>query len=81
MPTRSDGRRIISHLVEFFFVGLVMGVTEDLIAIKFATDTRITWHVFWVAFWVALPFAIISELLVDAPVIRRRIKSFFRKKA
>ncbi len=48
-----------------------MGVTEDLLAIHFATDAVITPHVFKVAFLVALPFAMISELLVDSKLFRR----------
>jgi|GEM_PF-2568968 len=58
-------RRYIYRFLEFFFVGFIMGVTEDLIAIHFATDAAITPHVIWVAALVALPFAIISELIVD----------------
>ena len=48
-----------------------MGVTEDLIAIHFATEAVITPHVFKVALFVALPFAIISELVVDSKIFRR----------
>jgi len=66
---------MVSHLIEFFVVGLVMGVFEDLLAIHFATDAQITFHTFEVAFWVALPFAIISELLVDLKVFRRTFLS------
>jgi len=60
--------------MEFLIVGLVMGVTEDIIAIKLATDAEITMHVFVVAFWVAIPFAVFSELIVDAKTIRRWVK-------
>ena len=64
-------RKIIVHLVEFFVVGLMMGVSEDLLAIHFATDAKITWEVLKVAFLVALPFAVISELVVDFGLFRR----------
>ncbi len=69
-------KQITSHLIEFFFIGLVMGVAEDMIAIYLATDTKITYHTFIVAFLVALPFAIISELIVDLKMFR---KMFFKK--
>ena len=46
-------------------MGFMMGIAEDLLAIHFATDAVITTKVIWVAALVALPFAIISELLVD----------------
>lgn len=63
-------------MLEFFIVGLVLGVLEDIIAIKAATNAPITLHVFKVAFAVALPFAIFSELIVDHP----RFWNFLREK-
>lgn len=48
-----------------------MGITEDLLAIHFATDAKITIHTVKVAFFVALPFAIISEILVDMKILRK----------
>lgn len=64
-------KKIIHRLIEFFLVGFVMGVAEDLIAIHFATEATITPHVFLVAAIVALPFAVISELLVDLKFFRK----------
>jgi hypothetical protein len=53
------------RLLEFFFVGLALGIVEDLLAILLATDAAIDLKVIAVAAVVALPFAIISELVVD----------------
>jgi uncharacterized membrane protein (DUF106 family) len=58
-------RRHIYRFLEFFIVGFVMGVAEDLLAIHFATDAAITMDVIYVAALVALPFAAFSELVVD----------------
>lgn len=58
-------RRYVYRFLEFFFVGLIMGIAEDLLAIHFATDAVITTNVILVATFVALPFAIFSELIVD----------------
>lgn len=77
---KTDKRTIVAHLLEFFFVGLIMGITEDLLAIHFATDAEITWHVLWVAFLVALPFAVLSEILVDLKVFRKAFKKFCQQK-
>jgi hypothetical protein len=66
-------RRVLIRFFEFFIIGVLMGVGEDLIAIHFATDAVITPHVFKVAFLVALPFAIISELVVDSKIFRRLV--------
>ena len=67
-------KRILSHLAEFFIVGLVMGISEDLIAIKLATDAKITPDIFIVATLVAIPFAFISEILVDMKVFRKALR-------
>lgn len=64
-------RRVIIRFFEFFVIGVIMGVSEDLLAIHLATDAVITPHVFKVALLVALPFAIISELVVDSKLFRR----------
>lgn len=69
-------KRIISRLIEFFVVGLLMGVIEDLLAIHFATEAQIDLNVVKVAFFVAFPFAFISEILVDYKFFRK----MFRKR-
>ena len=50
---------------EFLIFGLIIGIVEDLIAIKFATDAKITWHVVVIVFLIAIPFAFLGEVLVD----------------
>lgn len=67
------------QFVEFLIIGVVVGLTEDLLAIFFATDAKITWHVVWIVLLIAIPFAILSELVVDHPrfweLLFRRNKS------
>ena len=74
-----DKKRVISRLIEFFFIGLVMGVVEDILAIHFATDAQITFQTFKVAFFVALPFAIISEFIVDLKLFRKIFRKNLKK--
>ncbi len=50
---------------EFLIFGIALGIVEDIIAIWFATDARITWHVFVVVLIVTIPFAAFGELIVD----------------
>ncbi len=57
----------ILRFVEFLIIGVLIGLAEDLLAISFATDAKITWHVIWIVLLIAVPFAIISELIVDHP--------------
>jgi len=60
-------RRRLVRFAEFFIVGLLMGVSEDLMAIYFATGESITIHIFIIASAVSLPFAFFSEMVVDHP--------------
>lgn len=55
------------RLIEFVIIGVGMGVVEDLIAISLATDAEIDMRVIFVAFAVAVPFAYLSEVVVDHP--------------
>ena len=77
----TDRKKIYAHLIEFFFIGLVMGIIEDLLAIHFATDAKITFETVKVAFIIALPFAVISEIIVDQKILRRAIRKVKEKKA
>lgn len=61
------------RLVEFLIIGVVMGTLEDLIAVFAATDAKFSWNVLIVVFLVALPFAFISEIVVDHPNFWKRI--------
>jgi len=59
-------KRLI-RFTEFFIVGLMMGISEDLMAIYFATGETITIHIVVIASVVSLPFAFFSEMVVDHP--------------
>lgn len=76
MENKASGRDKIIRFLEFFLVGLVLGVIEDMIAIKAATGASIDFNMVKIAFFIALPFAIFSELVVDHP----RFWKFARKK-
>lgn len=65
-------RRIVMFL-EFFVVGVVFGISEDLIAIFFATGEGISPKIFLVATLVSIPFAAFSELVVDSARFREKI--------
>lgn len=77
---KSDKTRVTTRFIVFFLIGLGLGVVEDIIAIHFATDVVITWHIVKVAFWVALPFAILTELFVDMHLFRSLLKKKLNNK-
>lgn len=51
--------------LEFLIFGIVVGVTEDLIAVEIVADVPITWHVIGVIVLISIPFALLGEVLVD----------------
>ena len=67
------GKSTIIRFVEFFVVGLVFGLSEDLLAISLSTDATITGKTVLIVFLVALPFAVFSELIVDHPDFWRKL--------
>lgn len=68
----------LTRFLEFFIIGITLGLFEDLLAIKLATGEPITGRVILIAFIVALPFAIFSELIVDKPKFWKKIINFFK---
>lgn len=50
---------------EFFIFGIVIGVVEDLIAVKLTTGYSITWHTVGIVILITIPFAVIGELVID----------------
>ncbi|MFY9458018.1 MAG: hypothetical protein WAP23_03830 [Candidatus Spechtbacterales bacterium] len=64
----------VMRFLEFFVVGVVFGISEDLIAIFFVTGEPITPKILLIASLVAIPFAAFSELVVDSPGFRRKVR-------
>ena len=63
----SRKRKFLVRFLEFFVIGVGLGLVEDLIAIHFATGASIDLRTVWIAMSVALPFAAFTELVVDHP--------------
>lgn len=70
---------MLNRFLEFFLVGIVLGVSEDLIAIFLVTNEPIDFRVFWIALFVAFPFAVFSELIVDHDKFKVLMRKWFRK--
>ena len=70
---------MLARFLEFFIVGLALGVVEDLIAISLATEKAIDFRVFVIASLVAFPFAIFSELIVDHDKFKNLMRKWFRR--
>lgn len=61
----TERNKRIHRFLEFFLVGLFIGLLEDLLVIKLSTGENITLTMVLIAFAVAFPFAVFSELVVD----------------
>ena len=70
--TQTKRQRLIRFL-EFLFIGVAMGLVEDLLAIVLATDAEIEPQVVLIVLLVAIPFAALSELVVDHPNFWERL--------
>lgn len=69
----------LNRFLEFLIVGVVFGVIEDAIAITLATDTKISIQVIMVTLVAAIPFAILSEIVVDHDKFKEFLKKLFKK--
>lgn len=63
----SSKHRFLTRFLEFFLIGVVFGLGEDLLAIHFATDSEINLKTTLITLSFVLPFAILTELVVDHP--------------
>ncbi|MCA9362967.1 hypothetical protein KC851_01480 [Candidatus Kaiserbacteria bacterium] len=52
-------------MFEFLLFGIVIGVTEDLVAVHITTGETITWTMVGIVILLAIPFAIVGELIAD----------------
>jgi len=52
-------------MFEFLLFGILIGITEDIIAIKLTTGASITLRMIGIIVLIAIPFAIIGEMIAD----------------
>lgn len=60
-------KRRIGRLLEFLIIGITMGLVEDVLAVVMTTDAEVTSEMILLIVLIAVPFAVISELIVDHP--------------
>jgi hypothetical protein len=70
----------IEVFFEFLIFGILIGITEDLIAIKLVTDQPITPRVFGIIVLIAIPFAFLGEIIADRIDFVHLYRKFFQKK-
>jgi len=55
------------RIIEFLIIGVLFGLIEDIIAVRAVSNVIIDAKVVLTVLLVAIPFAVISELIVDHP--------------
>ncbi|MDO8561096.1 MAG: hypothetical protein Q7R91_02680 [bacterium] len=60
-------RKRTLRVVEFLIVGVLFGLIEDILAVEAVAHIQITPRVILIILAVAVPFAVLSELIVDHP--------------
>jgi hypothetical protein len=69
----------VEVIFEFLIFGIIIGITEDLIAIKFATGEPITLRVIGIVILIAIPFAILGEIVFDRIDFAKIFQRIFEK--
>lgn len=69
----------LNRFLEFLIVGVIFGVIEDVIAISLATDHAIDFQVILITLLAAIPFAFLSEIVVDHQRFQKFLQSKFKK--
>ena len=64
-------------IFEFLIFGILIGITEDLIAIKFATGEEITFKIIGIVILIAIPFAVLGEVIFDRIDFAKIFKRMF----
>ena len=70
----------IEVIFELLIFGIVIGIIEDLLAIKLTTDQPITLKMVGIVILIAIPFAIIGEVIFDEIDFAKIFQKIFEKK-
>ncbi|HPN14556.1 MAG TPA: hypothetical protein PLF71_00340 [bacterium] len=77
---KKDKWQRLEMVFELLVFGIAVGVIEDLIAIKFATNEPITYSVVAIVVIIAIPFAVLGEVVFDRIDFASLFKKWFEKK-
>lgn len=66
--------RKLEVMFEFLLFGILIGITEDIIAIKLTTGASITPRMIGIVVAIAIPFAVIGEMVADRVNLARTFK-------
>ncbi len=64
----------LETMFEFLIFGILIGITEDIIAVKLTTGASITPKMIGIIILIAIPFAIIGEMVADRVNLAKPLK-------
>ncbi len=66
------------RIIEFIIIGLVANSLDNIVAIRFAAGAELTLAVLGKIFLLVIPFAVLSELIVDHPDFWKKVMKFLK---
>lgn len=66
------------RIIEFIIIGLIVNSLDNIIAVKYAAGAELSWGILTRIFLLVIPFAVLSELVVDHPDFWKKIMRFFK---
>lgn len=66
------------RIIEFIIIGLIANSLDNIVAIRYAAKATLTPAVLARLFLLVIPFAILSELIVDHPKFWKKIMKFLK---
>jgi hypothetical protein len=80
MKKHSSKARRYEVMFEFLLFGIVIGITEDMLAVYLTTGETITFKMLWIIVLIAIPFAIVGELVADHIDFVKLYERLFKKR-
>ena len=66
------------RIIEFIIIGLIANSLDNIVAIRFAAGAELTPAVLGRIFLFVVPFAVLSELIVDHPDFWKKVMKFLK---
>lgn len=66
--------RKLEVMCEFLIYGILIGIVEDIVAVKVTTGSPITPRIIGIIVAIAIPFAVIGEVVADRVNLARTFK-------
>ena len=61
------------RILEFVVAGIILDLIESIVSIKLSTDADLNPKVFLITLMVVIPFAVLTELVIDHPNFWNRV--------